>query len=82
MSIATVATRLIELCKEVKFLEAQHELYDIDIVRIDPDGTKTVGASNMHEQEQQFLNKIEKFHSITWSETIKLSSNNSSGIYR
>lgn len=70
MSTATVAGRLIELCKEGKFLEAQHELYDTDIISIDPDGSKTVGASNMHAKEQEFLAKIEKFHSIGWSDPL------------
>jgi hypothetical protein len=67
MSTPTVAARLIQLCKEGKFLEAQQELYDTDIISIDPDGSKTVGASNMHEKERQFLAKVERFHSIEWS---------------
>jgi hypothetical protein len=70
MSTATVAARLIGLCKEGKFLEAQQELYDTDIISIDPDGSKTVGASNMNEKERQFLAKVEKFHSIDWSEPL------------
>lgn len=70
MSTATVAGRLIELCKEGKFLEAQHELYDTDIISIDPDGSKTVGASNMHVKEEAFLARIEKFHSIAWSDPL------------
>ena len=70
ISTATVAARLIELCKEGKFLEAQHELYDTDIISIDPDGSKTVGASNMNAKEEQFLAKIEKFHNISWSDPL------------
>lgn len=70
MSTSTVAGRLIELCKEGKFLDAQHELYDADIVSIDPDGSKTVGSANMNAKEQEFLSKIEKFHSIGWSEPL------------
>lgn len=70
MSTRTVADRLIELCKEGKFLEAQHELYDTDILSIDPDGSKTTGASNMNAKEQEFLSKIEKFHSISWSDPL------------
>ena len=67
MSTAIVAARLIELCKEGKFLEAQHELYDADIISIDPDGSKTVGASNMHAKEEQFLARVEKFRNISYS---------------
>ena len=67
MSTATVAGRLIDLCKEGKFLEAQHELYDTGIVSIEADGSKTVGSSNMNAKEQAFLATIEKFHTISWS---------------
>jgi hypothetical protein len=70
MSTAIVAGRLIELCKEGKFLEAQYELYDTDIISIDPDGRKTVGAANMHAKEQEFLARVEKFHSIYWSDPL------------
>jgi hypothetical protein len=68
MSTATIAARLIELCTEGKFLEAQQELYDDNITSIDPDGSKTVGAENMHAKEREFLSKVEKFHRINWSE--------------
>jgi hypothetical protein len=54
MTTAIVANRLIELCKDGKFIQAQHELYDTDINSIDPDGSKTVGASNMNAKEQRF----------------------------
>jgi hypothetical protein len=70
MSTSAVAGRLIELCKEGKFLEAQHELYDKDIVSIDPDGSKTVGASNMNAKEVEFLSKVDKFRSISWSDPL------------
>ena len=70
MSTAIVAARLIELCKEGKFLEAQHELYDTDIVSIDPDGSKTVGAANMHAKEERFLGNLEKIHSISYSDAL------------
>jgi len=70
MSTSTVAGRLIELCKEGKFLEAQHELYDTDIISIDPDGSKTVGSVNMNAKEQEFLARVEKFHKIYWSDPL------------
>jgi|SRR5580692_5800189 hypothetical protein len=70
MSTATVAARLIELCKEGKFIEAQHELYDTDIIRIEADGSKSEGASNMQAREEQFLASLEKIHSIEWSEPL------------
>jgi hypothetical protein len=70
MSTATVAARLIELCKEGKFIEAQHELYDTDIIRIEADGNKSVGASNMQAREEKFLASLEKIHIIDWSEPL------------
>jgi hypothetical protein len=70
MTTAMVAGRLIELCKEGKFIEAQHELYDTDIISIDPDGSKTVGASNMHAKEQRFLENLEKIHRIWFSDPL------------
>lgn len=70
MSTATIAARLIHLCTQGKFLEAQQELYDKDIHSIDPDGSKTIGAENMHAKERAFLANVEKFHSIEWSEPL------------
>jgi hypothetical protein len=65
-----VAKRLIELCKEGKFTEAQQELYDTDIISVDPDGSKTVGASNMNAKERRFLDSLEKIHTISYSEPL------------
>ena len=70
MTTTIVASRLIELCKEGKFIQAQHELYDTNIKSIDPDGSKTVGASNMNAKEQRFLDNLEKIHSISFSDPL------------
>jgi hypothetical protein len=70
MTTAIVASRLVELCKEGEFIQAQHELYDTDIKSIDPDGSKTVGASNMNAKEQRFLDNLEKIHSISYSDPL------------
>jgi hypothetical protein len=70
MTTAMVASRLIELCEQGKFIEAQHELYDTDIKSIDPDGSKTEGASNMNAKEKRFLDSLEKIHSIHFSDTL------------
>jgi hypothetical protein len=43
-------------------------LYDTDIKSIDPDGSLTVGASNMNAKEQRFLNNLEKINSISFSD--------------
>jgi len=70
MTTAMVANRLIELCEEGKFIQAQHELYDADIKRIDPDGTKSEGAADMNAKEQSFLDSLEKIHSISFSDPL------------
>lgn len=70
MTTRMVADRLVELCKAGEFVQAQQELYDTDIVRIEPDGTKTTGAAKMLEQEQRFLASLEKIHSISYSEPL------------
>jgi hypothetical protein len=70
MTTRMVADRLIELCKEGAFVQAQQELYHTDIVRIQPDGARTIGAASMLEQEQQFLANLEKIHGISYSEPL------------
>ena len=70
MTTAMVAGRLIELCTEGKFIQAQHELYAADIKRIDPDGSQSRGAANMHVTEQRFLDNIEKIHRIWFSDPL------------
>ena len=70
MTTTTIAARLIELCTVGKFLEAQEELYDTDIVSIETDGTRTLGAANMHIKEEQFLARIEKMGDIRYSDIL------------
>ena len=70
MKTELIANRLIKLCTEGKFLDAQKELYDENIVSIEVDGTKTISAAKMHEKEQNFLNKVEKFHNIEFSKPL------------
>jgi len=70
MSTAAIARRLIELCEAGEFIQAQHELYDTNIKRIDPDGTASEGASNMHAKERLFLDSLEKIHSIRFSDPL------------
>jgi hypothetical protein len=68
MTTTQVASRLIELCKEGKFLQAQEELYDDHILSIDPDASRTLGKENMHLKEQRFLDSLEKIHRTDYSE--------------
>jgi hypothetical protein len=70
MTTLEVANRLIELCKEGNFIQAQQELYHADIVSIDPDGSKTVSAENMLAKEQRFLANLEKMGAISYSQPL------------
>ncbi len=70
MSTKETAGRLIELCAKGKFLEAQHELYDANIISIETDGNKTQGSSSMNAKERHFLDSIEKINSINFSEPL------------
>ena len=70
MSTLTVAKRLIELCKDGKFLQAQHELYDDKIISIETDGSRTAGAAYMNLKEKRFLSSVERFQNIEFSEPL------------
>lgn len=70
MTVAEVANRLIELCLKGAFIQAQEELYHPNIISIDPDGSQTTGAQNMHIKEQRFLNNLETIHHIGYSEPL------------
>jgi hypothetical protein len=70
MTAEKVTKRLIELCTKGKFLEAQRELYDQDIISIETDGSKTIGLSKMQVKEQRFLDNVEKIYKIELSEPL------------
>ena len=70
MTTKEVADRLIELCKEGNFVQAQQELYHTDIISIDPDGTRTISAANMLAKEHRFLDNIITMGNITYSEPL------------
>jgi len=70
MTTEEIASRLIGLCKEHKFIEAQKELYAMDVLSIETDGGETRGVEQMHAKEQRFLDSLEKIHSISFSEPL------------
>jgi hypothetical protein len=70
MTTAIVAQRLIELCSAGKFLEAQEELYHQDIISIETDGVRTLGAANMHQKEEQFLSRVARMDVISYSDIL------------
>jgi SnoaL-like protein len=68
METEVIAGKLIELCRKGQFLQAQYELYDTNIVSIDPDGTRTIGSASMYAKEQRFLNNLERIYSISFTD--------------
>ncbi|MBS1524758.1 MAG: nuclear transport factor 2 family protein [Bacteroidetes bacterium] len=65
-----IAARLVELCRENKFVEAYHELYGEEAESIDPlygNQPLSKGLINLVEREKQFLAKAE-IKQITVSE--------------
>ena len=69
MSTASVAKRLVTLCREGKFEEAQKELYAKDAVSIEPEGTpggalgNVKGLDAIFEKGRQFNESIVEIHS-------------------
>ena len=70
MNTNEIAARLITLCTEGKFIQAQKELYDDMIVNIETDGSRLEGLATMHAREQQFLDNIERINKISFSEPL------------
>jgi len=70
MTTIEVAQRLITLCTEGKFIQAQKELYDDMIVNIEVDGSRLEGLATMQAKEQQFLDNIERINKISFSEPL------------
>ncbi|MGH8121891.1 MAG: SnoaL-like domain-containing protein [Rudaea sp.] len=76
MSIEDIALRLVELCREEHFSQAQTELYAEDALSIEPEGLPpgslgTVkGLQAIKDKGRQFQDRIKLVHSITVSEPI------------
>lgn len=58
-TVEAVATRLIDLCQKNQFIQAQQELYDPLIERIEVDGSKVTGRENTLSREAMFLDSLE-----------------------
>jgi ketosteroid isomerase-like protein len=74
MNAQEVATRLVQLCREGKNADAINELYDDNIVSIEPEGTpmggKTVGKEAVLESTNQWYRSVEEVHSSHTSDPI------------
>jgi ketosteroid isomerase-like protein len=76
MSTESTAKRLVELCREGKFEQAQDELYSKDAQSIEPDGQPegalgTVkGLDAIKAKAKQFQERTEAVHSMSVSDPI------------
>lgn len=75
MKTEAIAQRLVVLCRDVKWEQAQKELYADKAVSIEPHATpmfekETRGLPAILEKGKKFADMIEKVHSTTVSEPI------------
>ncbi len=65
-----VAGRLIELCGNNEFLQAEQELYDENVIHIEIDGQEFKGFNEVLLKEKQFLENLINKPSVKISEPI------------
>jgi hypothetical protein len=69
-----VAHRLVDLCREGKNVDAINELYDDNIVSLEPEGSpmagKTVGKEAVLGSTNQWFSSVEEIHSAYISDPI------------
>lgn len=69
-----VAHRLVDLCREGKNVEAINELYDENVVSLEPEGSpmggKTVGKSAVLGNTNDWYNSVQEIHSAYISDPI------------
>ena len=76
MNTEAIAKRLVELCREGKYEEAQRELYAEDAESIEPDGLppgalgSVKGLAAIYEKGRQFSAMIEEVHGGSVSEPV------------
>jgi hypothetical protein len=76
MSTEAIAKRLVELCREGKYEQAQRELYAKDAVSIEPEGlppgmpVNVKGLEAIHEKTRHFQAAVEEVHSSRVSDPV------------
>lgn len=76
MNIESIANRLVELCRQGKFEQAQEELYASDAASIEPEGLppgrpgNATGMAAIREKGHQFQAAIEAMHGVSASEPV------------
>jgi ketosteroid isomerase-like protein len=72
MSVENIAKRLVELCREGKFEQAQDELYATDAESTEPSGTPQAGTvkgiAAIKQKGKQFQEGTEAIHGMTVGE--------------
>jgi hypothetical protein len=75
MKTSEVAARLVALCREQKWEQAQRELYAADAVSLEPHETpmapkQTKGLPAILEKGRKFVAMVETMHQLTVSEPV------------
>jgi hypothetical protein len=74
MNAQEVASRLVQLCREGKNVDAINELYDDNVVSFEPEGSpmagKTVGRDAVLESTNKWFDSVEQLHSAQISDPI------------
>jgi len=74
MTAHDVANRLVQLCREGKNADAINELYDDNVVSIEPKGSpmqeKTVAKEAVLENTNRWFSSVEQLHSVDISEPL------------
>lgn len=70
MTTQEVANRLIQLCRNGEFINAEQELYGSNIVHVETNGQEFKGFEDVLLKEKQFLEKLEKKPLVKVSEPI------------
>ncbi|HTD99756.1 MAG TPA: nuclear transport factor 2 family protein [Mucilaginibacter sp.] len=74
MTVQEVANRLVQLCRDGKNADAINELYDDNIVSLEPEGSpmeqKTVGKEAVLGGTNYWFSTVEEIHSVHISEPI------------
>ena len=73
MSVQDVANKLVELSREGKLIEAIHELYDDNVVSIEPEGSpmkRTEGKEAVLNANERWFSSVEEIHDSSISEPV------------
>jgi len=70
MTTQEIANRMVHLCRNGEFVNAEEELYDANIVHVEANGTEFKGFDAVLSKEKHFLKKLEGKPVIRVSEPI------------